>query len=635
MRLFALLLFFVLSQTGWANVFDGQEKALSLKGRIAFVGEEVAAVPPAEQSSAWSDLDGQAKLKSKGWYWLTFSARSDAGDRLAVFPVNPSLKTEIFERVAGRFESLEQTKQFKSGAWWGDFHLVVEQQRDREFFVKIYSPRIGYDTAIDFALSPPQELIQKRTQSFIPWLVFVGLILCLILYNSYLYIQTRDPFYLYYVSCEIFLHLTHLPGLVFMWNWIFPRGANYFLLNGFGILIGYSSLCLFLYRFARFSDHLSRWGKSFYFITSLACIPFGISMLLSMPHGKLLPGLAVSCLGLLGGVVYVAFKARTRNSIILCFSFAPIPIAAGVYIVGRLIGSTNEFSAVYFLVSVLALEGLVMAIALADRINQLEKKSREEESIRRKLEFELETADVFQRILLPSPLQSSGYETHPYYRPAQRNGGDWFTSYLDEKNEILYLVILDVTGHGLTSAMLASVVSGVVLGQLEDKSFENSPPERLTALADRVNTTLFKSSQKSGLLATGLFIGIDRKTGRLWFVNCAHPPFVVEGENSFEFVPSSGRRLGASDSVDVRVAELNLAINGRLFVYTDGLMENTGPDGKNLTQRRLKSLLQSSRTHKPEKVTQVIHQALEELWKNEGERDDATFLIVDWAGARA
>jgi hypothetical protein len=63
-------------------------------------------------------------------------------------------------------------------------------------------------------------------------------------------------------------------------------------------------------------------------------------------------------------------------------------------------------------------------------------------------------------------------------------------------------------------------------------------------------------------------------------------------------------------------------------------LENTGPDGKNLTQRRLKSLLQSSRTHKPEKATQVIHQALEELWKNEGERDDATFLMVDWAGAK-
>ena len=65
--------------------------------------------------------------------------------------------------------------------------------------------------------------------------------------------------------------------------------------------------------------------------------------------------------------------------------------------------------------------------------------------------------------------------------------------------------------------------------------------------------------------------------------------------------------LLASDSVDVRVAELNFAINGWLFVNTDGLMENIGPDEKNLTQRRLKSLLQSSRTHKPEKATQVVY----------------------------
>ncbi|MEN9811125.1 MAG: hypothetical protein RLZZ488_2692 [Pseudomonadota bacterium] len=633
MRLLVLLIVLAFSQPGWANVFDGRDKVLPLSGQIAYTGNQESDLPPADQDSVWNDVSGQAKLKQQGWYWLKFNARSSQGDRFAVFPVNPSLQFNMFERVNGVLENLEQKRIYKSGAWWGDFHLLLEEKREQTFFVKIYSPRIGYDTAVDVSLNPPQELIQKRTQTFIPWLIFVGLILSLIIYNSYLYIQTRDPFYLYYVSCEIFLHLTHLPGLVFMWNWVSPLGANYFLLNGIGILIGYSSLCLFLYHFARFSEYVPRWGRWLYFLTSLACVPFGISMLMSTPHGKLLPGLAVSCLGLLGGVLYVAAKSRSRNSIILCFSFAPIPVAAGIFIVSRLLGSTNETSPVYYLVSVLALEGLIMAIALADRIKQLEKKSREEESIRRKLEFELETADVFQRILLPAPLLSQGYETHPYYRPAQRNGGDWFTSYLDEKNDVLYVVILDVTGHGLTSAMLASVVSGVVLGQLEDKTFESNPSERLRHLAERVNTTLYKSSHKSGLLATGLFVALERRTGRLWFVNCAHPPFVVERNSVFEFVPSSGRRLGSGVAFDCQSIEMELGENGRLFVYTDGLMENTGPDGKNLTQRKLKSLLQNSRSQKPELASQAIHHALENLWRNQGERDDATFLIVDWARA--
>lgn len=78
---------------------------------------------------------------------------------------------------------------------------------------------------------------------------------------------------------------------------------------------------------------------------------------------------------------------------------------------------------------------------------------------------------------------------------------------------------------------------------------------------------------------------------------------------------------------------MELGENGRLFVYTDGLMENTGPDGKNLTQRKLKSLLQNSRSQKPELASQAIHHVLKNLSRNQGERDDATFLIVDWARA--
>ncbi|MEY3902715.1 MAG: hypothetical protein RL189_2021, partial [Pseudomonadota bacterium] len=114
---------------------------------------------------------------------------------------------------------------------------------------------------------------------------------------------------------------------------------------------------------------------------------------------------------------------------------------------------------------------------------------------------------------------------------------------------------------------------------------------------------------------------------------CAHPPFVVEHNSVFEFVPSSGRRLGSGAAFDCQIVEMELGQNGRLFVYTDGLMENTGPDGKYLTQRKLKSLLQNSRSQKPELASQAIHHALENLWRNQGERDDATFLIVDWARA--
>lgn len=634
-RLMLVLFAFFCSNFASANVFQPQNRVLPLEGQMVFMGKSDASEPPLDNGTSWSTVSGQVKLKERGWYWFRFKASAVADETDAIFAINPTLNVEMFENVRGKLRNLEDVRMFKSGAWWGDFKLSLNQNPDREFFIKVFSPRIGYDVAFDFALNAPDEIIQKRTQSFIPWLVFVGLIICLIFYNTYLFSQTRDKFYVFYVICELFLHFLHIPGLVSMWNWIFPRSANYFIINGIGILFGYTALILFLYNFGRFGDVLRKRGKILFFTTAFAFLPFGLSMLIGSPHGKILPGLIVSFLGILGGVLYVALKSRTRNSTILAFSFAPIPVSALVFVLARLSGSTNDNVAVYGMTIALALEGLLMAIALADRIKHLELKSRDEESMRRKLEFELETAEVFQRILLPPPIEQRGFVTQPFYPPAARNGGDWFTSYVDEKNDVLYVVILDVTGHGLTSAMLAGVLSGVVVSQLDDKSEDLHPRQKLQRIVSMVNSTLYQTSQKSGMLATGLFVALNRKANELMFINCAHPPMLIEGLNGFEFLPSSGRRLGSVETLEVNIEFRELGPQGRLFAYTDGLVENTGPDGKSLSQRKLKSILQSSRPRKPDLASQFIQETLDGIWRNSGERDDATFIIVDWSSAKA
>ena len=422
-----------------------------------------------------------------------------------------------------------------------------------------------------------------------------------------------------------------MPALVFMWNWIFPRSVDYFLITGGGLLLGYLFIFLFLSRFARFSAFMPSRIKTIIYTSSLAFIPYGISLLIAKPVGVLLIGNIIAVLAMLGGVIYVALKSRSRNATILCFSFAPIPIAAAFYVVNRLLGNSNDVNSVYYLVSVLALEGIIMAIALADRIKQLEKRSREEETMRKGLEFELETAEVLQRLLLPAPLNAQGFRSQPYYRPARRNGGDWFTTYLDERTQTLYLAMIDVTGHGLTSAMLASFVSGTVMGELTDSLQSEDPKVKLKRLAVKVNQTLLGTAHKSGLLATGLFCAIEKKTGQLAFINCAHPPLAIENSDGFEFVPASGRRLGLEDNTEFHLETLQLTQSGRLFIYTDGLTENQGLSGKNLTQKRLLKLLTESKQLSPENVSKLIQNTIDSIWGSENDRDDATFLLVDWA----
>ncbi|MFZ9520465.1 MAG: PP2C family protein-serine/threonine phosphatase [Silvanigrellaceae bacterium] len=628
----AMLFCLSFSIVAQANVFNPLEQTLPLSGKMYFAGENEPGNPPGEQETGWSDVSGNFNLNAPGWYWLKFDARSSSSSTPVIFPTNPSLRYTMLEKSGGSYADAEQSRIFRSANFWGDYRLVLEPNVSRSFYVKVKTSRIGYATGIDFSISTPEYILNKRLQTYLPWLVFVGIVLCLIIYNSYIYLQTRDRFYVFYIGTEIFLHLIHMPGLVFMWNWLFPESVNYFVVTGGGLLLGYLFIFMFLSLFARFDEVMSRRVKIIVYVASLSFIPYGISLVLAKPVGALLLGNIVSVLAMLGGVIYVAMKSRSRNAIILCFSFAPIPIAAAVYVVNRLLGNSNDVGSVYYLVSVLALEGVIMAIALADRIKQLEIRSREEESMRKSLEFELETAEVLQRVLLPEPLSLKGFVSQPYYRPARRNGGDWFTTHLDEASDTLFLAMVDVTGHGLTSAILASFVSGTVMGELHDTSSSLEPELRLGKIVEKVNQTLLATSDKSGLVATGLFLAVQRKSRKLAFINCAHPPMVLGGENGFEFIPSPGRRLGVHADTRFELKTMDLPQSGRLFVYTDGLLENQGLSGKTLTQRKLRSLLGDSRGTSPSAVSRMIHDAIESLWGKEGDRDDTTFLVVDWAG---
>jgi len=630
-KIVLLLIATVFSGFASANTFSPDVDVLPMSGKLLFAGDNEPTVPPADTAEGWKDVSGKFNLNAPGWYWLKFEAQSARESTTVMFQTNPSLEYFMLEKVGEDFVNIDQSRTFSAAEFWGDYRLKLESNSARNFYVKVKTSRIGYATGIDYSLATPEYVLQKRIQNFLPWLIFVGVILCLIIYNSYIFFQTRDRFYLYYICTEVFLHLIHMPALVFMWNWLLPRSADYFIVTGSGLLLGYLFIFLFLSRFAKFREVMPPRIKFVVYGCSLAFIPYGVSLLIAKPVGVLLLGNIIAVLAMLGGVIYVAIKSRSRNAIILCFSFAPIPIAAAFYVVNRFLGNSNNVDSVYYLVSVLALEGVIMAIALADRIKQLEKRSREEETRRKSLEFELETAEVLQRLLLPAPLNARGFVSQPYYRPARRNGGDWFTTYLDEPSETLYLAMVDVTGHGLTSAMLASFVSGTVMGELQDSNKVDEPELKLNRLASKVNQTLLTTAHKSGLVATGLFCAIQRKTGRLTFINCGHPPLAIGNSEGFEFIPASGRRLGLESNIDFQVNALQLTTSGRIFIYTDGLTENQGASGKTLTPKRLLRLLAESRLHTPESVSKVIQGTIEALWGPEGDRDDTTFLVVDWA----
>ncbi|MEA2419762.1 MAG: hypothetical protein QOE60_1968 [Thermoleophilaceae bacterium] len=177
-------------------------------------------------------------------------------------------------------------------------------------------------------------------------------------------------------------------------------------------------------------------------------------------------------------------------------------------------------------------------------------------------------AETLQRSLLPERLpRIEGLEIAARYLPASMGaaiGGDWYDA-LERPDGRVALVVGDVVGHGLRAA--------AVMGQLRNafRAYglaENSPAEVMA----RVNRLVM--SGEEDVMATALYLVLERETGEVSFASAGHPPPLVLSAEGATFL-EGGRAvpIGAVEPGVFREATAVLPADASLLLYTDGLVE--------------------------------------------------------------
>jgi PAS domain S-box-containing protein len=177
-------------------------------------------------------------------------------------------------------------------------------------------------------------------------------------------------------------------------------------------------------------------------------------------------------------------------------------------------------------------------------------------------------AETLQRSLLPERLPPiEGLEMAARYLPGARGaaiGGDWY-DVLERPDGRVALVVGDVAGHGLRAA--------ASMGQLRNAfraygMVEASPAE----VVARINRLVMSGVEQ--VMATVLYLVLDRETGEVSFSAAGHPPPLVLGPGGPHFL-EGGRSvpIGAADPAVFRESTAILQPGSSLLLYTDGLVE--------------------------------------------------------------
>jgi hypothetical protein len=191
---------------------------------------------------------------------------------------------------------------------------------------------------------------------------------------------------------------------------------------------------------------------------------------------------------------------------------------------------------------------------------------------------EFKSAQELQRVLIPETLpQLPGFDVTSAYRPAQEVGGDFFQVIAKPSGTAL-IILGDVSGKGLKAAMTVSLIIGAVR-TLTD--IYDDPAEILSGLNRRLSGRLHNG------FVTCLILRLDTD-GLCTLANAGHlAPFL----NAAELTLPPALPLGLVPSASYETTTLRLAIDDRLTLYTDGLLEARTPTGELYGFDRVQSLL--------------------------------------------
>lgn len=254
------------------------------------------------------------------------------------------------------------------------------------------------------------------------------------------------------------------------------------------------------------------------------------------------------------------------------------------------------------------------------------------------LDRDLVEARKLQQSLLKVRHQSFGDATVSLLlQPCGHVGGD-LVGFFPVSEDRVALFAIDVSGHGVASAIMTARLAGVLSSGAPDQNIALSgdrgrgrrarPPAEV---ASALNRLLLDDIQAEQYL-TLLYAEIDVTTGEACLVQAGHPhPAVQRADGTVEFLGEGGLPIGLLPEASYQQIELKLNPGDRLLITSDGVTECTDQMGEQFGEAGVRRALIG---HKGEKGQPFFDEMVSDLSVFANRRDfddDVSAILIAFA----
>jgi len=244
----------------------------------------------------------------------------------------------------------------------------------------------------------------------------------------------------------------------------------------------------------------------------------------------------------------------------------------------------------------------------------------QEERLKQKMAEELNVARLIQQNLLPVSLPSTGwFRACGSSVASEEVGGDYF-DVLPVNADCWAVIVADVSGKGVSSALLAALLQGAFLAASDDVT-------HLEGVLRRINE--FLSLRPEAEKYATVFCALFRRNGEGIYINAGHcAPIIVRCGEPLQTLDPTTFPVGLIEGAEFKGQSFTLEPGDKLVAYTDGVSEAQNGVGDFFGTRRLFEAVSANSHCSCEALHHSIRSAVAGFTQGAPQSDDITLLVL-------
>jgi sigma-B regulation protein RsbU (phosphoserine phosphatase) len=243
-----------------------------------------------------------------------------------------------------------------------------------------------------------------------------------------------------------------------------------------------------------------------------------------------------------------------------------------------------------------------------------------------RMSYALGLAQEVQQSLLPERDPSlPGFDIAGASIYCDETGGDYYDFIETNRGGEagLAVVVGDVSGHGVSSALLMATARALIM-------LRSSMPGEAAGIINDVNRYLSLDTAQTGNFMTFFYCELTERETEVRWVRAGHDPALIydPSANAFDELKGQGLALGLDDSFEYDSFHRRTEPGQIIMIGTDGIWEMHNKAGEMFGKEALMEIIRNNHTASARQIVDTVTETLERFREDEAQEDDITLVVI-------